>query len=133
MQLQRVRQLVVLPEEGLADLWDPLVGVLVEVAVHGFPRPERDVVQIDDVVVGAAVDERAELAVADGQRLLEVVRLSVVVQRHRRLLCPSLARCQTHRDDHCLHQIFLHIFSVLAIFACKDIKIFVYLQHKTKN
>ena len=66
VQLQRVRQLVVLPEEGLADLRDPLVGVLVEVAVHGFPCPERDVVQIDDVVVGTAVDECAELTVADG-------------------------------------------------------------------
>ena len=86
MQLQGVGLCVVLVEECLADLGNPLVGILVEVAVYGLSRPQRDIVQIDDVIVRTAIDERSQFAVADGQRLLEEVGLTVVLQHHRRLI-----------------------------------------------
>ena len=86
VQLQRVGQRVVLAEEGLAYLRNPLVGLRVEVTVGGLAGPQGDVVQIDRVVIGSAVDQCAELAVADGQRLLEEVCRAVVLQHHRCLL-----------------------------------------------
>ena len=58
MQLQGVGRLIVLAEECLTDLGNPLVGIFVEVAVCGLSCPHRDIVQIDDVVVCAAIDER---------------------------------------------------------------------------
>ena len=108
MQLQRVGQRIVLVEQRLADLGNPLVGIGIEVAVDGLSRPERDVVQIDDVVVGAAIDERTNLAVAYGQRLLEEVGGTVVPQSHGRLaLCIG---CQGSKTG-CKEQIFPHICS----------------------
>ena len=72
MQLQRVGKGIVLTEEGLAYLRNPLVGIGIEAPVYGLACPQGDVVQVDDVVVGAAIDEGTELAVADGQRFLEI-------------------------------------------------------------
>ena len=84
--LQRVGELIVLIEERLADLRNPLVGILVQTSVHGLARPQGDVVQIDDVVVCASIDQCSELAVADGQRLFEKYCRLVILQHHRCLL-----------------------------------------------
>ena len=92
MQLERIGQSIVFVEEGLADLWDPFVGIRIEITVYGLACPEGDVVQIDHVIVCAAVDEGAKLAVANGQRFLEVGGGFVIQEHHRRLF--RLSRCR---------------------------------------
>ena len=57
VQLQRVGSLVVLTEQRLADFGNPPVSVLVHVFVYGLARPQRDVVQVNRVVVRAAIDQ----------------------------------------------------------------------------
>ena len=86
MVLERVGEGVVLVEERLADCRNPLVSRAVDAEVYGLAGPEGDVVEVDDVAVGRSVDECSELAVADGQRLLEEAGRSVVPQAHGRLL-----------------------------------------------
>ena len=86
VELQGVGLAVVFGKQRLANLGNPLVGIGIKVAVDGLARPQGDVVQVDDVVVGAAIDECAELAVAYRQRLLEVVGGSFVMENHRWLL-----------------------------------------------
>ena len=86
VELQGVGLAVVFGKQRLANLGNPQVGIGIKVAVDGLARPQGDVVQINDVVVGAAIDECAELAVAYRQRLLEVVGGTVVMENHRRLL-----------------------------------------------
>ena len=99
--LQRVGKGIILVEEGLADLRNPLVSILVEVAIHRLTRPKRDIVQIDDVIVRAAIDEGTQFTIADGQRLLEVVGRTVILQHHRSLLHLCLTKCQTRRKECC--------------------------------
>ena len=67
MQLQRVGQLVVLVEQSLANLRNPLARTGILVAVNGLARPQRDVVQEQLVAVGTAIDQCSHLSVADGQ------------------------------------------------------------------
>ena len=92
MVLERVGEGVVLVEERLADCRNPLVSRAVDAEVYGFSGPEGDVVEVDDVAVGRSVDECSELAVADGQRLLEEAGWLVVPQAHGRLLRVSGSR-----------------------------------------
>ena len=93
MPLERVGQLVVLTKQCLAYLGNPLAGSFVLVAVNGAARPERDIVQMEHVLVGTAIHQRAQLAVANGQRLLEIVGGTVVPQRHRQLLLRTGKQC----------------------------------------
>ena len=67
MQLQGVGQLIVLIEECFSYLWNPLVGISIKGAVCGLACPERDIVQVDDVVVSSAIDESAQFAIPDRQ------------------------------------------------------------------
>ena len=94
MQLQRIGELIVFVEKCLTYLWDPLVGIGIEIPVHRFSRPEGDVVQIDDVVVTSAIDQCTHLSVADGQRLFEKRGWLVVIEHHWCLLlcCCHLAK-----------------------------------------
>ena len=92
MVLERVGEGVVLVEERLADCRNPLVSRAVDAEVYGLAGPEGDVVEVDDVAVGRSVDECSELAVADGQRLLEEAGWLVVPQAHGRLLRVSGSR-----------------------------------------
>ena len=62
------------------------MGILIEIPVHRLTSPERNVIQIDHIVVCAAIDEGTEFAVADGQRLFEIVGRTVVLQHHGCLL-----------------------------------------------
>ena len=39
VQLQRVGELIILVEECLAYLWDPLVGIGIEISVYRFSCP----------------------------------------------------------------------------------------------
>ena len=55
--LQRVGKSIVFVEQRLADLRDPLVGVLVELSVHRLARPQGDIIQIDDVIICATINE----------------------------------------------------------------------------
>ena len=106
--LQRVGKSIVFVEQRLADLRDPLVGVLVELSVHRLARPEGDVVQIDDVIICAAIDEGAQFTIADGQRLLKEVGRTVILQHHRSLLHLCLTKCQTPCENRCQKKIFSH-------------------------
>ena len=54
--------------------------------VHWLTRPQRDVVQVNDVVVSTTIHQRTQFAVADGQRLLEILSLMVIPQTQRWLL-----------------------------------------------
>ena len=65
VQLQRVGQRIVLVKQRLANLRYPLVGVGIQVAIHRFACPQRNVVQINHVVVGAAINQGTHLAVTD--------------------------------------------------------------------
>ena len=78
--LQRVGQPVVFAEEGLAYLGNPRVRVAVDGEIHGLAAPESNVVQVYHVVVGPAVDDGSELAVANGQRLFKACGRAVVPQ-----------------------------------------------------
>ena len=79
--LQAVGPAVVAAAERLADGRNGLVGLgRIDLHVAGFAGPQRDVVERDTVAVGAAVDDAAHGAVADDQRLLEVVRRPVIMQ-----------------------------------------------------
>ena len=92
MELQRVGQCIILIKQCLADGWYPLVGIGIEVAVYGLSRPQGDVVQVDQVIVGTSIDQGTQLTVADGQRLLEEGGRLVVLQNHRRLFCLSFTK-----------------------------------------
>ena len=72
VQLQRISQRIVLIEQCFADVWYPLVGIGIEVAVHRLACPQGDVVQVDDVVVSAAIDEGTDLTVSNRQRFFEI-------------------------------------------------------------
>ena len=79
--LQAVGPAVVAAAERLADGRNGLVGLGgIDLHVAGFAGPQRDVVERDTVAVGAAVDDAAHGAVADDQRLLEVLRRPVIMQ-----------------------------------------------------
>ena len=84
-QLQGVGSLIVFLPQSLANLGQPLMGIAVHLAVVGTARPERDVVQLHDVLVGMAIHQCAQSAVSHGQRLLKVLRRLVVPQPHRQL------------------------------------------------
>ena len=85
VELQAVGTRIVLGEESLANLGNPLRRPFPLVGVYGLPRPQRDVVQIDEAVVCAAVHQCAHLTVADGQRLFKIARLPVVDEPHGQL------------------------------------------------
>lgn len=87
MVLQRVGEGIVLVEECLTDGRNPPVSCTVNAEVNGLAGPEGDVVEMDDVAVRVAVDERSKFAVADGQGLLKETGRTVVPQAHGRLLC----------------------------------------------
>ena len=65
MSLQRVGKAVVLVEECLANLRYPLVGIGIQVAIHRFTCPQRNVVQINHVVVGATINQGTHLTVTN--------------------------------------------------------------------
>ena len=65
VQLQRVGQRIVLVKQRLANLRYPLVGIGIQVAIHGFTCPQRNVVQINHVVVGAAINQGTHLTVTN--------------------------------------------------------------------
>ena len=120
MQLQRVGLGKVLLKQRLADLRNPLMGVLVELSVHRLARPQGDIVQIDDVIICAAIHKGAYLTIADGQRLLEEVGRRIIPQHHRSLSTRGLSlvcgACEAHRDcPQCAHRQhhykFLHIYA----------------------
>jgi len=71
------------------------MGIGIEVAVHRLTRPEGDVVQVDDVVICAAIDKGSDLTVADGQRLLEISGWLVILQHHRCLFLCRRTKCDT--------------------------------------
>ena len=87
MQLQGVGKGIVLIEECLTDGRYPLVGISIEVTVYGLTRPQGDVVQVDDIIIRSAIDERTQLTISDGERLLEISSGFVILKYHWGLLC----------------------------------------------
>ena len=67
MQLQGISQCIVLVEECLADIWYPLVGIGIEITVHGLACPQGNVIQVDDIVVSTTIDQSAKFSITDGQ------------------------------------------------------------------
>ena len=65
VQLQRVGQRIVLVKQRLAYLGYPFVGVGIQIAIHGFACPQRNVVQINHVVVGATINQGTHLTVTN--------------------------------------------------------------------
>ena len=59
MKLQLIGLGIILGIEGFTNLGNPLVGILVEVAVHWLSRPEGDVVEVNHVVLNASINQRS--------------------------------------------------------------------------
>ena len=87
-ELQTVGQGIVFLEEGFADAWYPYARPGIEVRVDRLARPQGDVVEVDGIVVDTTIDDGTQFAVADEQRLLEIVGWPIEPQTHRWLwLC----------------------------------------------
>ena len=92
MQLQGVGLGIILVEKSLADGGDPLMGIRIEIPVNGLSCPQGDIVQVNDIVVRSAIDKCAKFAVTNGQRLLEEVGGSVILEYHWGLIIRALTR-----------------------------------------
>ena len=103
VQLQRIGSSIVLTKQRLANLGNPLVGILVQLTIHGLPRPQRDIVQEDDIILHTTIHQRTELAIANGQRLLKVVCWTVVLQHHRLTHSLSPYRQQNTKQNISFH------------------------------
>ena len=57
MKLQLIGLGIILGIEGFTDFGNPLMGIIVEVAVHRLSRPEGDVVEVNHVVLNASIDQ----------------------------------------------------------------------------
>ena len=80
--------------------------ICIEVSVYGLASPKGDVVQVDDIVVSAAIDEGTKLAITNRQRFFEISGWLVVLQHHWCL--GGLCRCrQAEKGGN--EQISLHI------------------------
>ena len=78
VQLQRVCTGIVFGKQGLADFWYPFGCSSTFVLVNGFACPQRDVVQVDQAGIRTAIDQCSQLAVANGQRLFEILGWLVI-------------------------------------------------------
>ena len=56
------------------------MGISIKVSVNWLSCPQGDVVQIDDIIISATIDQCTQFAVADRQRLFEEVGRTVVLQ-----------------------------------------------------
>ena len=86
MKLQLIGLGIILGIEGFTDFGNPLVSILVEVAVHRLSRPEGDVVEVNHVILDAAINQSSQLSIADGQRLFKEIGGTIIMQHHRGLL-----------------------------------------------
>ena len=65
--LQGIGSLVILLKQGFSDFWNPLVGFASFVRVYWNARPESDVIELDGIIVGSAVNQRTQFAIAQWQ------------------------------------------------------------------
>ena len=87
LPLQAVSLPIVSLLQCLADGGDGLVGLRrIDVHVAGLARPQRDVVERDALPLRTAIHHAAHRTVTDGERLFEVHRRMIVVQRLRHRL-----------------------------------------------
>ena len=65
--LQGIGSLVILLKQGFSDFGNPLVGFATFGWVYRNARPECDVIELDGIIVGSAINQRTQFAIAQWQ------------------------------------------------------------------
>ena len=62
--LQGIGSLVIFFKQGFSDFGNPLVGLATFVGIYRNTRPKGDVIELDRVIVGSAINQRTQFAIA---------------------------------------------------------------------
>ena len=65
--LQGIGSLVIFLKQGFSDFGNPLVGFATFVRVYRNARPKGDVIELDGIIVGSAVNQLTQFAIAQWQ------------------------------------------------------------------